>query len=93
MRVIRTKALAGNYRREPQTADACARCRREINPGEARRWVRLTTSGAVIHPADVALLTPADWGITDLGEFPVGEDCAKKLGLDWCLPPHTAGGK
>jgi hypothetical protein len=69
-----------NYRREPKTDRFCAVCQKDMKD-EPRRWVHMIDGGpTVLHPEDEHLYTP-DGG--DLGSWPVGPECAKKIGKEW----------
>lgn len=83
---MRTAQLDADNRREPKTDFFCIRCHRDINPGQPHRWVRPTdwSFASVIHTDDV---TSEVISATERGEypgaFPVGMDCARKIGLDF----------
>lgn len=80
----RTKDIDGDYRRDPETATYCARCQKDLRPGQARRLVHLVEGGGfVLHPQDEAAFAAAGDRSGDLGLFPVGMDCARKIGMDW----------
>ena len=57
----------------------CCRCGKDIRG--KYRMVHLIGGGmTVLHPADEAIYV-ADGG--DCGGYPIGPDCARKLGLEW----------
>jgi hypothetical protein len=85
MATYRTKFTEPNYRHEPQTEAYCAICQRDIGPGQKHRWVHLVDGGPfALHPADEAAFS-ADVNAAggDMGCFPIGYSCARKLGLEW----------
>jgi hypothetical protein len=70
-------------RRDPKTTHFCARCQKDIKPGQPVRWVHLINGGmTLLHPASEADYV-SDAG--ELGSHPVGLDCARKLGLEWSV--------
>lgn len=79
----RTKWLDPDYRRDypSQPGDLiCARCQRVVDPARAR-WVHLVDGAPnVLHPKDEPKYTSDDG---DMYTFPIGPDCAKRLGLEW----------
>ena len=80
----RMKDFPFNAKRDPKTDCYCAICQKDIRPGTSPRFVHLVKGGfKVLHPDDEKLYAP-DAG--DLGGFPIGPDCARKLGLEWSRP-------
>lgn len=78
---MRTAQLDADNRREPRTTHYCVRCHKDLIPGQPFRMVHLIAGGAqVLHPEDEALYQN-DGG--DMYWFPIGNDCAKKVGLDF----------
>ncbi len=70
---MRVKFIEFDARREPKTDTFCACCQRDIKV--PTRWVFLRNGDPyAIHPAD------AD---ASVDRHPIGEDCAKRLGLEW----------
>jgi hypothetical protein len=71
-----------DFRREPITDYSCVNCHRAISKKKGNyRLVHVVSGGVMyLHPEDEALYTP-DTG--DCGLFPVGMDCAKKIGIEW----------
>jgi hypothetical protein len=84
MKSPRTKFLDYDARRTPKTDFCCVMCQRDLDPTDRKvRWVHLVDDVFVLHPADESLYT-AD--ARDRGAFPIGPDCAKKLGRAWTHP-------
>lgn len=78
---LRTRFIDYDARRKPKTALSCVACQRDLNPARPYRWVHCVDEGPfALHPEDEKNYTP-DAG--DLGWFPIGMDCAKRLGLEW----------
>lgn len=80
-------------RRDPKTPIWCIRCQKDIKPGEDHLEIRLvlTSNGSwpnSLHPDDEALY---DLGVLtveggeDRGRVPIGRDCARKHGREWCM--------
>ena len=68
-----------NYSRA-KTDFICIACQHDLNPKRAR-FVHCVNGGPfALHPDDESKYVP-DRG--DMGCFPIGPDCAKKLGLEW----------
>lgn len=81
----REKYLDINTRREPHTDHFCVACQKDMDPAKPYRSVHVVGGGAfVLHPADEGKYVP-DNG--DMGWFPIGPDCARKLGLEWTTEP------
>ena len=81
----RTTHIDGDYRRDPLTSVFCARCQKDLKPGQKRRGVHMVDGGAmVLHPEDEAIFaaTP-NTANGDCGFFLVGMDCARKIGMEW----------
>lgn len=78
-------------RREPKTDSWCCACQKDLKGGKAYRWVHLIHGGAyVLHPQDEAIYAAlqADPETQDRGDvysFRIGNDCARKLGLEWSV--------
>lgn len=84
----RTTDLDGDFRRDPKSDHFCARCQKDLKAGQRYRVVHLVWGGHnVLHPGDEARYqaTAAVNGQHpgELGCFPVGMDCARKIGLEW----------
>lgn len=79
----RTRFLDYDARRKPKTQHSCIACQRDLKPGQPFRQVQMPSGEPfVIHPEDQALVTVETlW-------HPIGEDCARKLGLEWTHPPQ-----
>lgn len=81
---MQTKYLDQNNRREPRSNFFCVACNKDLRANQPYRRVHLVNGGPfVLHP-DCEPSYVADAG--DLGSFPIGGDCARKLGLDWTHP-------
>lgn len=82
----RTTFIDGDYRREPKTEVFCARCQKDLKPGQKRRGVHIVDGGAmVLHPDDEAIYNalPAEAKRGDCGCWLVGMDCARQIGMEW----------
>lgn len=85
----RTKFTEFDGRRDPKTDVWCCVCQKDLKPGQPRRAVHLVEGGAfALHPEDEAIYVP-DGG--DMGAFPIGSDCARRLGLEWTHPAGVFG--
>lgn len=63
--------------------EPCCICHRRLTSVASARWVHLIDGGAcILHPEDASLYI-AD--TDDLSLYPIGLDCAKKLGLEWSI--------
>lgn len=74
-----------DYRREPRTDFYCAHCQRDIKPGSDFRHVYIIEGGTkILHPS---LIEAYDKSKNDrmCGYWPVGMDCAKKIGKEWVI--------
>jgi hypothetical protein len=77
----RTKFLDYDAQRTPKTPFSCVMCQRDLDPQDRKvHWVHLVDDVLVLHPADESHYTP---DVQDRGMFPIGPDCAKKLGVEW----------
>lgn len=89
MDAFKTKYLDPDYRKTPKTDFFCCACQRDLNPSRPCRQVYLVGNGLdVLHPSEWATYDPAtDSTGHDLrGKYPIGNDCARKLGLEWTRP-------
>lgn len=65
------------WRKKPKTDRNCVRCSRDIAP-ETKAYVVRVLDAMVLHPED---------NKEHIGEeFLIGPDCAKGIGLEFCLP-------
>jgi len=81
---IRTKYLDCDNRRNPKTDLFCCCCNKDIKSTSKYRMVHWIEGGPfILHPEDESVYTP-DGG--DMGIFPIGMSCAKRLGIEWTLP-------
>lgn len=92
MTAYRTTSLDHDARRDPKTETYCARCQKDLKPGQPRRWVHIVDGGGnVLHPKDEAIFAqPGDHHRGDLYCFPVGMDCARKIGLEFTFEREGA---
>ncbi len=88
---FRTQCIDGDYRKNPKTQFYCCACQKDMDPAKPCFAVHLVEGGPyVLHPGDEAayqadaLANGQQPG--ELGCFPIGNDCAKKLGIEWCHP-------
>jgi hypothetical protein len=80
----RTKFLDYDARHTPKTDFSCVMCQRDLDSRDGKvRWVHLVDDVFVLHPADEELYTP---DAHDRGTFPIGPECAKKIGVEWTHP-------
>lgn len=83
----RTTQLGADNRRDPKTNHYCVRCHKELKIGQPFREVHLIDDGpTVLHPEDESLYV-RDGG--DMGLWPIGPDCAKKVGIEFTSAPIT----
>jgi len=88
-RAYRTKFIDPDNRPTPKTDTFCGRCHKDLKPGQPRRVIHLVDGGPMaLHPADEDAYRRASEcspkvAAGDLGCFPVGLDCAKKIGIEW----------
>lgn len=72
--------LDPDYRKDPKTDLFCCRCQKDIKT-KTHRVVHLIEGGMwILHPEDEHLYE-SDNG--DCGWFPIGNDCAKQVGLEF----------
>lgn len=77
----RTKDIDFDARRDPKTNHYCVACQKDLKQGQKHRTVHMIKGGyTALHPEDEHKYKP-DSG--DMGHWPIGMDCAKKLGLEW----------
>lgn len=80
----RVKCIDPDYRRDPKTKRFCIRCQRDIYDGAKYMLVYIRASGhEAVHPRFAKLLADSK----ELGWQPIGMDCARIIGLDWCKEP------
>lgn len=87
---FRTTFMDGDYRRDPKTDWYCACCQKDLKPAASYRVVHLVDDGPyVLHPDDEAAYQEqakrqqGGQNTGDLGCFPVGMDCARRIGMEW----------
>jgi hypothetical protein len=85
----RTTDLDPDCRPEPKTSRFCIRCQKDIRPDRpARRvWLDDRRWATVVHPEDRHLVPPEN-----LGEWLLGMDCAKKIGMEWSVEVQVGEG-
>jgi len=79
---IRTKEFTFRDHPKRQADVACYVCGKEVrNPHH--RWVHAIDGGVrALHPHDEHKYVPNGG---DCGLHPIGADCAKKFGIEWCV--------
>lgn len=78
---FRTRFLDYDARRKPKTKHSCVKCQKDLKPGQPFRRVQMQSGEPfVIHPEDQAFVTG------ETAWHPIGEDCARSLGLEWTHP-------
>lgn len=79
-----------DYRRQPKTSYFCINCQKDIDETKPHRFVHVIEGGDYfLHPEDESLY---QFGCaSDCGCHPIGNDCAKRLGLQWSVPSHGKG--
>lgn len=80
---MRTKYTDPDFRRNPKTSLFCYQCQKDLAPTSNYRMVYIIDGMNAVHPTDVKDYVK---GVNDLGLFPIGPDCAKRLGLEWSTP-------
>lgn len=74
-----------DFRKNPKTDHFCAYCQKDLVPGKEGGWVYVIEN-------DLDILHPMDYKkglnqVSDLshkyGLYPVGPECAKKIGKEW----------
>lgn len=69
-----------DYRRNPKSDYYCINCYQALARNKPHRLVVVTVAGdEFVHPEDCAL-------VPDASLHPFGNDCAKRLGMEWTLP-------
>lgn len=68
-----------DFRRKPQTDFFCWRCQKDLDRTQPHALVVFSLDGEfILHPGDIEAIDAC------LNVLPVGMDCAKKIGLEWC---------
>lgn len=85
---FRTKYTDPDYRRDPKTDHFCALCQKDMDPDKPYRVVHLVEECGVLalHVDDEAAYVAAGPHADDYGSFPIGNNCAKRLGHDYSHP-------
>lgn len=77
--MVRKVFLDFDARREPKTDHCCIKCQRDLKPGQPFRVVALLSETMeIIHPDE----PPQDGAQI----WPLGMDCARRVGLEWSRP-------
>jgi hypothetical protein len=84
---LRNKFIDFDARRQPETDLHCIMCQKDLDPTKPHRSVYLAGwDPFAIHPADAEA-----HGLTGaLRMRPIGNDCARKLGLEWTVTENEA---
>jgi hypothetical protein len=84
----RTAQLDADNRPTPKTELYCVRCHKDIKPGQPHLYVHIEDSSfaAVVHPKDTPDFEASEAARGDMGWFPIGMDCARKIGIEFCSP-------
>lgn len=81
MRTICIYEVDPDFRRDPKTDVFCWRCQKDLKPGQPRKWVHIINGGIdLLHPDDEDQYDRIANAASDLGCFPVGMDCARRIG-------------
>lgn len=80
MAEIRTQWIDYEARRDPKTKFHCCMCQKDLNPSKRFRHVYVDGQMFAIHPEDLAK-RPAE--PDDFGWLFMGNDCAKRFGIEW----------
>lgn len=87
--MIRTRFIDFDSRRNPKTSFYCVCCQKDVKPGQRHRLVYVGEGMEAIHPEDVAeYVANPDKSSINIGPFPMGLTCSKKLGLEWTVHPQ-----
>lgn len=76
---MRTVYIDPDFRKLPKTEISCCRCQKDIK-AKRYRMVHLLVDGiTAVHPDDSHLVSARE----DLGLHPIGNDCARKIGIEF----------
>lgn len=82
---IRIAYLNPDYRRDPKTNVFCVRCQKDIK-GDPKFFVHVIGGGiTVLHPESEAEYAAAGPHGDDLYFWPLGPDCARLIGMEFCV--------
>jgi hypothetical protein len=88
----RTKFIDFDARPNPKTSHWCIACQRDLDPSKPAFWVHCVDGAPyALHPEDEAIYNalPDSAKGGEMGCFPIGNDCVKKLGVEWAFKaPH-----
>lgn len=80
---MRVRYIDPDFRPNPKTAHYCCACQRDLKPDQPHRMVMTEEPGfGAIHPDDHGA-----GRARGLQLYPMGMDCARKLGIDWTVAP------
>lgn len=83
-RTLSVSEIDPDWRRDPKTKIFCFRCQKDLKTGQKRREIRVIMDWSlIVHPEDIEKYTSDS---QDCGWYPVGMDCARKIGLEWSRP-------
>ena len=81
MRTISVYAGDPDYRRRPTSEYYFINCHKSIDRTKKHRMIHIIDGGSlVLHPQDEHLYKSDN---ADVGLHPIGNDCAKRFGLEW----------
>jgi hypothetical protein len=82
MKPARLQFIDYDARPQPKTNRFCCKCQKDLKPGQPHRYAHVDDQMCAVHPDDI-LERGAD--ASDYGWLLLGMDCAKKVGLEWCV--------
>lgn len=83
---MRTTDCDYESRRWPKTDRSCVLCQKDLKGPPKRRIHIIAGGGQILHPEDESEYVP-DSG--DMGSHEIGNECARKLGLEWTHKPNN----
>lgn len=90
---FRTKFIDFDARRDPKTDFFCVACQKDMDRSKPSRAVHMVDGGYfALHPADEAAYQAEAKTLAggqhpgEMGCWPIGECCAKRLGREWTHP-------
>lgn len=79
-----------DFRRTPKTDLYCGICQRDIKTKNYREAFLIESGFVAVHPDQVLLISEEEQKKTEVwGWTPVGNDCAKRIGLDFTRHNQT----
>lgn len=96
--VVDQWSLDPDYRTDPKTQHFCALCQKDMKtpPGESQYLHFVDGGSAILAVADedryqaLSAKQPGGQFAGEMGCYPVGPECARKLPKGYVLPPRTA---